>query len=64
MIYYLQPGESTIGADAKNTISMQGLGMIPTQAKFKVSKDLDSLIITPIAPDNGKVTVNGNIIKG
>lgn len=43
---------------------MQGLGMIPTQAKFKVSKDLDSLIITPIAPDNGKVTVNGNIIKG
>jgi hypothetical protein len=28
-----------------------------------VGKDLNSLFIVPTAPDNGKITVNGNLIK-
>ncbi len=42
---------------------MNGLGMIPQQAKFKISKDYSTIHVDPTAPDNGKVTVNGNLIK-
>lgn len=63
LIYYFPTGDSSIGTDAKCTIQMNGLGMIPQQAKFKIPKDYATIHIEPTAPDNGKVTVNGNVIK-
>jgi ribosomal 50S subunit-recycling heat shock protein len=30
---------------------------------MKVAKDMNSITVEPTAPDNGKITVNGNLIK-
>ena len=41
LIYYLPVGDSTLGSDPKNTIHLEGLGIIPQQCKMAVGKDLN-----------------------
>lgn len=63
LVYFLKAGDSTIGTDANSTITMNGLGMGQHHAKIVVSKDCNSLSITPVNPELGRVLINGSAIK-
>lgn len=63
LVYFLKAGDSTIGTDANSTITMNGLGMGQHHAKVVVSKDFNSLSITPVNPELGWVLINGSTIK-
>lgn len=52
-----------MGTDPKNTIQIEGLGMVHSHAKIKVAKDFNSISIEPLDVQNGKITLNGNQLK-
>lgn len=62
LVYFLKPGDNTIGT-ANSTITMNGLGMAQQHAKLIVAKDNNSISITPLNPELGRILVNGNTIK-
>jgi len=62
-VYYLKAGDTTLGTDQNLDITMNGLGMAQSHAKIQVNKDMNSISITPINPELGRILINGNTIK-